>query len=252
MASVELQNVSKIFRLPTGEEVHAVNRLNLTLNDGELLVLVGPSGCGKTTTLRLIAGLEEISSGKILIGDQSVNGVPPQDRDLAMVFQRDALYPHMTVFENLAFGLELRKFSRAEIHSRIESTASTLGISPLLRRHPRELSGGERQRAALGRALVRQPKILLLDEPLSHLDAPLRTQLRREISQLHTRLGLTMLYVTHDQTEACALASHQSSNANNSARLAVMRNGAIEQLGEVQGLLDNPANEFVANFFRAD
>jgi ABC-type sugar transport system ATPase subunit len=243
MASVELKNVSKAFRLPTGEEVRAINNLNLSIHDGELLVLIGPSGCGKTTTLRLIAGLEEISSGQILINGQPVNGVPPQNRDLAMVFQRDALYPHMTVFENLAFGLELRKLSRDEIQSRIESTAARLGISPLLHRHPRALSGGERQRAALGRALVRQPKILLLDEPLSHLDAPLRAQLRREISQLHTQLGLTMLYVTHEQLEARALAT------NPSARLAVMRAGAIEQVGAARSLLEDPANEFVADFF---
>jgi multiple sugar transport system ATP-binding protein len=252
MASVELKNVSKTFRLPTGEDVRAINHLNLTVNDGELLVLVGPSGCGKTTTLRLIAGLEKISSGQILIGGQLVNGVPPQDRNLAMVFQRDALYPHMTVFENLAFGLELRKLPHEEIHSRIESTADALGITPLLRRHPRALSGGERQRAALGRALVRQPRILLLDEPLSHLDAPLRAQLRREISQLHAKLSLTMLYVTHDQKEALALTTHQAANKTPPARLALMRAGAVEQLCDAQSLLDNPANDFVANFFHTD
>lgn len=245
MASVELKNVSKVFRLATGEEVRAINNLSLSVRDGELLVLVGPSGGGKTTALRLIAGLEEISSGQILIDGQPVQGLPPQDRNLAMVFQRDALYPHLTVFENLAFGLELRKIPRAEIQARVGSTADTLGITPLLHRHPRALSGGERQRAALGRALVRRPKILLLDEPLSQLDAPLRAQLRQEISQLHAQLGLTMLYVTHDQLEARALASNQS------ARLALMRAGVIEQVGEVQALLEKPASELVRKFFTA-
>jgi multiple sugar transport system ATP-binding protein len=261
MARVELKNLSKIFRQKKGEDVHAVRDLNLTIADKELVVLLGPSGCGKTTTLRLIAGLEEVLSGTILINGTAMNEVPTQDRDIAMVFQRDALYPHMTVFENMAFGLKLRRVAKSEIHARINSTAEMLGIAPLLHRHPRALSGGERQRAALGRALARKPNLLLLDEPLSQLDRPLRAQLRKEISRLHTQLGLTMLYVTHDQAEALALTSCQlpagvsnnpSPNSTASTRLALMRAGAIEQAGDSHTLLSHPANAFVANFFNAE
>ena len=246
MASVELKLVSKIFRPRQGEEVRAISDLNLSIADGELLVLVGPSGCGKSTTLRLIAGLEEATTGEILMDGLPMSRVAPQDRDVAMVFQRDALYPHMTVFENMAFGLTLRKISKTEIKDRVTSLAVTLDIAPLLHRHPRALSGGERQRAALGRALVRRPKILLLDEPLSHLDASLRTQLRKEIARLHEQFGITMLYVTHDQSEAIALSK------KNPARLALMRSGVIEQLGDSRSLLETPANDFVAKFFTAE
>jgi multiple sugar transport system ATP-binding protein len=262
MAAVELKNISKIFRQKKGEDVPAVRDLNLTIADKELVVLLGPSGCGKTTTLRLIAGLEEVSSGTILINGTAVNEVPPQDRDIAMVFQRDALYPHMTVFENMAFGLKLRRLAKSEIHARTNSTAEMLGIAPLLHRYPRALSGGERQRAALGRALARKPNLLLLDEPLSQLDRPLRALLRKEISRLHAQLGLTMLYVTHDQSEALALtSSHQhpagisenpSPSSMPSTRLALMRAGAIEQVGDSRALLSHPANAFVANFFKAE
>jgi multiple sugar transport system ATP-binding protein len=259
MASVELKNVSKIFRQKKGEDVHAVRDLNLTIADKELVVLLGPSGCGKTTVLRLIAGSEEASSGTISINGTATNDVPPQDRDIAMVFQRDALYPHMTVCENMAFGLKLRRVAKSEICARINSAAEMLSIAPLLDRYPRALSGGERQRAALGRALVRKPKVLLLDEPLSQLDRPLRAQLRKEISRLHVQLGLTMLYVTHDQSEALALTSSrqhpdgilENPNAYStpSTRLALMRAGSIEQVSDAQTLLKHPANDFVADFF---
>ena len=259
MASVELKNVSKTFRQKKGENVHAVRDLNLTISDKELVVLLGPSGCGKTTTLRLIAGLEEISSGTILINGTTVNQIPPHDRDIAMVFQRDALYPHMTVFENMSFGLKLRRVAKSEIRVRVNSTAEMLGIAPLLDRYPRALSGGERQRAALGRALVRKPKVLLLDEPLSQLDRPLRAQLRKEISRLHAQLGLTMLYVTHDQSEALAMTTCRQHPAGipqsadiapkPSTRLALMRAGSIEQVADAQTLLEHPANDFVASFF---
>ena len=262
MAAVELKSISKIFRQKEGEDVHAVRDLDLTIADRELVVLLGPSGCGKTTTLRLIAGLEEVSSGTISIDGTAVNKVPPQDRDIAMVFQRDALYPHMTVFENMAFGLKLRRVAKSEIHARINSTAEIFGMAPLLHRHPRALSGGERQRAALARALARKPKVLLLDEPLSQLDRPLRAQLRKEISRLHAQLGLTMLYVTHDQSEALALTTCRqhpagvSQNADvapiSDIRLALMRAGSIEQVGNSQTLLEQPANDFVASFFRPE
>jgi multiple sugar transport system ATP-binding protein len=262
MARVELKNVSKTFRQKQSGDVHAVRDLNLTIADKELVVLLGPSGCGKTTTLRLIAGLEEVSSGNISINDAPMNKVPPQDRDVAMVFQRDALYPHMTVFENMAFGLKLRRIAKPEIRSRVNSTAEMLGIAPLLDRYPRALSGGERQRAALGRALARKPNLLLLDEPLSQLDRPLRAQLRKEISRLHAQLGLTMLYVTHDQSEALALTAcrqHPAGVSQNpvststpSTRLALMRLGSIEQVGDSQTLLKHPANAFVADFFGAE
>jgi multiple sugar transport system ATP-binding protein len=242
MASVELKNVSKIFHPKKNEEVHAVTNLNFSINDKELVVLVGPSGCGKTTTLRLIAGLEEISSGAISIDGKPMNSVPPQDRDVAMVFQRDALYPHMTVFQNMAFGLQLRRVPKDQIKMRVQDTVEMLGLAQYLARFPRELSGGQRQRAALGRALVRQPKILLLDEPLSHLDAPLRLQLRSEISRLNRELGATMLYVTHDQNEALTLGQ----------RIIVMNNGLMEQIADPKSLRAHPANEFVANFFNPE
>jgi multiple sugar transport system ATP-binding protein len=238
MAGIELRNVSKVFRAKGGEEVRAVSELSFAVAEGELLAIVGPSGCGKTTTLRLIAGLEETSSGEILMAGASMSRVAPQDRNVAMVFQRDALYPHMTVFENMAFGLRLRKTARAEVEQRVHGIAQTLGIAALLERHPRALSGGERQRAALGRALVRRPRVLLLDEPLSHLDTPLRTQLRGEISRLHQQLGLTTLYVTHDQSEAMAIGQ----------RIAVMNHGVMQQIAELATLREKPANEFVANF----
>ena len=221
--------------------MNAVRNLNLTIADHELLVIVGPSGCGKTTLLRLISGLEEVSSGIIAIDGAAMNSVAPQDRDLAMVFQRDALYPHMTVFENLAFGLQLRKSPQAEIQTRVPETAALLGLSALLDRFPRALSGGERQRVALGRALIRKPQVLLLDEPLSQLDAPLRAQLRAEIARLHQQLGTTMIYVTHDQAEAMTLGQ----------RIAVMNEGALHQVAEPRTLVAHPANQFVADFMRA-
>ena len=241
MAKVELKSVGKVFRGRRGEELHAVRNLNLTIADHELLVIVGPSGCGKTTLLRLIAGLEDVSSGIIAIDGAAMNSVAPQDRDLAMVFQRDALYPHMTVFENLAFGLQLRKTPQVEIQNRVRETAALLGLSALLDRFPRALSGGERQRVALGRALIRKPQVLLLDEPLSQLDAPLRAQLRAEIARLHQQLGTTMIYVTHDQAEAMTLGQ----------RLAVMNEGALQQVAEPRTLVEHPANQFVADFMRA-
>jgi multiple sugar transport system ATP-binding protein len=242
MASVELRNVCKIFRQKKGEDIHAVRDLNLTIADKELVVLLGPSGCGKTTTLRIIAGLEEVSSGTISINGAAMNEIPPQNRDIAMVFQRDALYPHMTVFENMAFGLKLRRVPKSEIRTRVHSTAEMLGIAPLLDRYPRALSGGERQRAALGRALVRKPKVLLLDEPLSQLDRPLRMQLRDEFLRIHHALGVTMLYVTHDQTEAMTIGQ----------RIAVMNEGVIQQIADPINLHRQPANRFVAEFLGID
>jgi multiple sugar transport system ATP-binding protein len=239
LASVELRNLSKSFHARNGEAVRAVSDLNLTVSDGELLTLVGPSGCGKTTTLRLIAGLEQPSSGTVCIGGAAMNKIPPQERDVAMVFQKDALYPHMTVFQNMAFGLQLRRVPKSETKTRVEQTAEMLGLASMLQRYPRTLSGGQRQRAALGRAIVRRPKVFLLDEPLSHLDAPLRTQLRAEILRLHKQLGATMLYVTHDQAEAVALGS----------RIAVMKGGSLQQVADVATLRMQPANSFVSEFF---
>ncbi len=233
MASVTYRNIWKRF----GDFV-ALNNLNLDIEDKEFLVLVGPSGCGKTTALRCLAGLEEVTSGEVLIGDQVVNDVAPKDRDIAMVFQSYALYPHMTVFENMAFGLRLRKVAKTEIKRRVEEAAQTLGIEHLLKRRPRELSGGQRQRVALGRAIVREPKVFLFDEPLSNLDAKLRVQTRAEIGKLHQRLQTTFIYVTHDQTEAMTMAS----------RIAVMNKGVLQQLDTPQKLYDRPGNLFVAGF----
>ncbi|HEX9019001.1 MAG TPA: sn-glycerol-3-phosphate ABC transporter ATP-binding protein UgpC [Anaerolineaceae bacterium] len=233
MAGVTYDHVTKKF----GDFV-ALNDLNIEIQDKEFLVLVGPSGCGKTTALRCLAGLEEISLGRILIGDHVVNDVPPKDRDIAMVFQSYALYPHMTVFDNMAFGLKLRKVPKDEIKRRVEDAAQTLGIEGLLKRKPRELSGGQRQRVAVGRAIVREPKVFLFDEPLSNLDAKLRVQTRAEISKLHQRLQTTFIYVTHDQVEAMTMAS----------RIAVMNKGILQQLDTPQTLYDKPANLFVAGF----
>jgi multiple sugar transport system ATP-binding protein len=238
MARVTLERVSKIFSANKGEAIRAVTDISLSVEDKELLTVVGPSGCGKSTTLRLIAGFEEPSSGTISIDGHVVNDVPPKDRDIAMVFQNHALYPHMTAYENMAFGLKLRKVSRPEIERRVKDAAELLGLLSCLDRYPKTLSGGERQRVALGRALVRQPKVFLLDEPLSNLDVPLRTQMRAEIARLHTRLEATMIYVTHDQVEAMTLGD----------RIAVMKQGAIQQLAEPTRLYDQPANLFVAAF----
>jgi multiple sugar transport system ATP-binding protein len=233
MAGVTYEHVVKKF----GDFV-ALPNFDLKIHDKEFLVLVGPSGCGKTTALRCLAGLEDITSGKIYIDDRLVNDVPPKDRDIAMVFQSYALYPHMSVFDNMAFGLKLRKLPKAEIQKRVEASAKILGIEGLLKRKPKELSGGQRQRVALGRAIVREPKVFLLDEPLSNLDAKLRVQTRSEISKIHHQLGTTFVYVTHDQTEAMTMAS----------RIAVMNKGLIQQLDTPQVLYDRPANMFVAGF----
>jgi multiple sugar transport system ATP-binding protein len=238
MARVVLENLTKSFKGPRQETVDAVSDLNLTVEDKELLVLVGPSGCGKTTTLRLVAGLEEVSRGTISIDGQVVNGIAPKERDIAMVFQHHALFPHMTARENLAFGLKLRKHSRAEIAQRVGEAAEMLGLADCLDRRPEALSGGQRQRVALGRALVRKPKVFLFDEPLSNLDAQMRVQMRREIAQLHSRLAATMIYVTHDQVEALTLGD----------RIAVMRGGTLQQVAGPMELYRRPANLFVAGF----
>jgi multiple sugar transport system ATP-binding protein len=233
MAGVTYDHVSKKFG-----DFTALNDLNIQVEDKEFLVLVGPSGCGKTTALRCLAGLEEVSDGRVLIGDQVVNDVAPKDRDIAMVFQSYALYPHMTVFDNMAFGLKLRKVPKTEIKRRVEEAAQILGIEQLLKRKPRELSGGQRQRVAVGRAIVREPKVFLFDEPLSNLDAKLRVQTRAEISKLHQRLQTTFIYVTHDQVEAMTMAT----------RIAVMNKGVLQQLDTPQNLYDRPSNLFVAGF----
>jgi multiple sugar transport system ATP-binding protein len=233
MASVTYDHVSKKFG-----EVTAVNDMNIEVQDQEFLVLVGPSGCGKTTALRLLAGLEEITEGRILIADRVVNDVPPKDRDIAMVFQSYALYPHMSVYDNMAFGLKLRKMPKQEIKRRVQEAAEILGIEGLLDRKPRQLSGGQRQRVAVGRAIVREPKVFLFDEPLSNLDAKLRVETRANISKLHNRLQTTFIYVTHDQMEAMTMAS----------RIAVMKNGILYQVDTPQNLYDYPANVFVAGF----
>ena len=233
MASVTLDRVTKRFG-----EVTAVNNVTIEVQDREFLVLVGPSGCGKSTTLRLIAGLEELTDGNIYIGDRLVNDVAPKDRDIAMVFQSYALYPHMSVYDNLAFGLKLRKTPKKEIERRVQEAAELLAIGELLDRKPKQLSGGQRQRVALGRAIVREPKVFLMDEPLSNLDAKLRVQTRAELIRLHERLQTTVIYVTHDQTEAMTMGS----------RIAVLRDGVLQQLGSPQGVYDFPTNMFVAGF----
>ena len=237
MASVTLQRVRKIYPDRGGEHV-AVHGLDLVITDGEFLVLVGPSGCGKSTTLRMIAGLESISSGQLLIGDRLANDIPSRDRDIAMVFQSYALYPHMSVRQNLAFALKLRKLPEAEIVRRVGDAAAALGLDRMLDRKPKQLSGGERQRVALGRAIVRQPQVFLFDEPLSNLDAKLRVHMRREIGRLHRELGTTMIYVTHDQVEAMTLGD----------RIAVMSAGRLQQVDTPLGLYERPANLFVAGF----
>jgi len=234
VAEVILKDVGKVY--PGG--VAAVEAFNLTVSDGEFVVLVGPSGCGKSTTLRMVAGLEEVSAGTISIGGRVVNDVPPKDRDIAMVFQNYALYPHMTVRENLAFGLKLRRFPKDEIDERIQSAARILGLSELLERRPKALSGGQRQRVAVGRAIVRKPAVFLFDAPLSNLDAKLRVQMRVEISRLHAQLGATMVYVTHDQVEAMTMGD----------RIVVMHAGRIQQVDEPLALYERPANRFVASF----
>jgi multiple sugar transport system ATP-binding protein len=233
MASVTFENVTKRFG-----DVIAVGDLNLNVVDKEFLVLVGPSGCGKTTALRLLAGLEEITEGRILIGDRAVNDVAPKDRDIAMVFQSYALYPHMSVYDNMAFGLKLRKTPKEEIKKRVDKAAQSLGIENLLDRKPRQLSGGQRQRVAVGRAIVREPKVFLFDEPLSNLDAKLRVETRANLSKLHQQLQTTFIYVTHDQVEAMTMAS----------RIAVINKGLLQQVDTPQALYDNPDNLFVAGF----
>jgi multiple sugar transport system ATP-binding protein len=233
MASVTFKNVYKRFG-----EVTAVNNLNIEVADKEFLVLVGPSGCGKTTALRCLAGLEEISDGEIIIADRVVNDVAPKDRDIAMVFQSYALYPHLSVYDNMAFGLKLRKVPKEEIKRRVGEAADVLGIRDLLERKPRQLSGGQRQRVAVGRAIVREPKVFLFDEPLSNLDAKLRVAMRAEISKLHQRLQTTFIYVTHDQIEAMTMAT----------RIAVINRGVLQQLDTPQNLYDRPNNLFVAGF----
>jgi multiple sugar transport system ATP-binding protein len=220
------------------DEVHAVKDVNLEIRDKEFMVLVGPSGCGKTTTLRMVAGLESITSGQVLIGDVVVNELPPMDRDIAMVFQNYALYPHMSVYDNMAFGLKMRKVDRTEIGKRVQAAAEILGMQDYLKRKPRQLSGGQRQRVALGRAIVRQPQVFLFDEPLSNLDAKLRVQMRVELKKLHNRLNTTAVYVTHDQVEAMTLGD----------RVVVMKDGLVQQVGEPLELYNAPANRFVAGF----
>ncbi len=234
MATVTFDHMYKRY----GDDVIAVNDLNLEIKDGEFLVLVGPSGCGKTTALRCVAGLEDISDGRLLIGDRVVNNVAPKDRDIAMVFQSYALYPHMSVYDNLAFGLKLRKLKKDEIDRRVKEGAAILGLERFLERKPKALSGGQRQRVALGRAIVREPSVFLMDEPLSNLDAKLRVQTRAEIARLHQRLGTTTIYVTHDQVEAMTMGD----------RIAVMKDGLLQQVGSPQDLYDHPVNIFVAGF----
>jgi multiple sugar transport system ATP-binding protein len=233
MAQVTLENVSKNF-----DEVVAVRDVNLTVKDREFVVLVGPSGCGKSTTLRMIAGLEEITAGTIKIGERVVNDVPPKDRDIAMVFQNYALYPHMTVYDNMAFGLKLRKFPKPEIQQRVQDAAEILGIQELLARKPRALSGGQRQRVAVGRAIVRKPQVFLFDEPLSNLDAKLRVAMRAELKKIHDRLQATVVYVTHDQVEAMTMGD----------RIVIMKDGLIQQVGAPLEVYAFPQNQFVAGF----
>jgi len=234
MASVSLRKVKKVYE----GGVTAVHSFDLEVKDKEFVVLVGPSGCGKSTTLRMIAGLEEVTEGEISIDGKVVNDVPPKDRDIAMVFQNYALYPHMTVYDNMAFGLKLRKFPKAEIEQRVHEAASVLAIEELLSRKPKALSGGQRQRVALGRAIVRKPKVFLFDEPLSNLDAKLRVQMRTEISKLHQRLGATMIYVTHDQTEAMTMGD----------KIVLMKDGLVQQVDSPLDIYTYPSNRFVAGF----
>ena len=234
MASLELKNICKVY----SNGFEAVKDFNLKVEDKEFIIFVGPSGCGKSTTLRMIAGLEEISSGELIIDGKVVNDVEPKDRDIAMVFQNYALYPHMTVFDNMAFGLKLRKVPKDEIKAKVEEAARILDLEKLLERKPKALSGGQRQRVAMGRAIVRNPKVFLMDEPLSNLDAKLRVQMRSEIASLHNRLGATIIYVTHDQTEAMTLGT----------RIVVLKDGVIMQVDSPQKLYNEPQNLFVAGF----
>ncbi|MEX0873885.1 MAG: sn-glycerol-3-phosphate ABC transporter ATP-binding protein UgpC [Actinomycetota bacterium] len=234
MGEISFRGVGKVYR----DGTRAVSDLNLDIADGEFVVLVGPSGCGKTTALRMVAGLEDVTEGEIRIADRVVNDVPAKDRDIAMVFQSYALYPHMTVFDNMAFGLKLRKVPTGDIRARVERAADLLGLSELLDKKPRALSGGQRQRVAMGRAIVREPRAFLMDEPLSNLDAKLRVQMRAEISALQRKLGVTTIYVTHDQVEAMTMGD----------RVAVMRKGVLQQVAPPQELYDNPENIFVAGF----
>ncbi|MBN2413090.1 sn-glycerol-3-phosphate ABC transporter ATP-binding protein UgpC [candidate division KSB1 bacterium] len=234
MASVEIKNVTKIF----DKKVTAIDNVSLKIDDKEFIVLVGPSGCGKSTLLRMIAGLEEITTGEIYIDGEMVNEVPPKDRDIAMVFQNYALYPHMSVYDNMAFGLKLRRFPKQEIKKRVQEAAEILDIKDYLQRKPKALSGGQRQRVAVGRAIVRQPKVFLFDEPLSNLDAKLRVQMRIEINQLYNRLKTTMIYVTHDQIEAMTMGS----------KIVVLKDGVVQQVDSPLNLYNDPANKFVAGF----
>ena len=234
MAGLSFKHIYKVY--PNGTK--AVNDFNMEVEDKEFIVFVGPSGCGKSTTLRMIAGLEDISAGELMIGDLVVNDVEPKDRDIAMVFQNYALYPHMTVYDNIAFGLKLRKLPKDEIHRRVLEAAEILGITEYLGKKPKEMSGGQRQRVSLGRAIVREPKVMLLDEPLSNLDAKLRTQMRSEISKLHSKLNTTFIYVTHDQIEAMTMGT----------RIVVMKNGYVQQIDTPKNLYNYPGNKFVAGF----
>ncbi|WLD94040.1 ABC transporter ATP-binding protein [Alkalihalobacillus sp. AL-G] len=234
MADIRMNSIVKRY----DKDVTAVQDFNLDIQDKEFIVFVGPSGCGKSTTLRMIAGLEDISEGDLFIGDNRVNDVAPKDRDIAMVFQNYALYPHMNVYDNMAFGLKLRKFSKSEIETRVKNAAKILGLEDYLNRKPKALSGGQRQRVALGRAIVRDPQVFLMDEPLSNLDAKLRVQMRSEITKLHQRLQTTTIYVTHDQTEAMTMAS----------RIVVMKDGVIQQVGSPKEVYDTPENIFVGGF----
>ncbi len=238
MARVAIDHLVKVYPEKTGPGIPAVNGISLEIRDREFMVLVGPSGCGKSTTLRMIAGLEDISSGTVTIDERVVNDVLPKDRDIAMVFQNYALYPHMSVYENMAFGLKLRKLPKAEIDQRVREAAAILGLETYLDRKPKALSGGQRQRVALGRAIVRKPKVFLFDEPLSNLDAKMRVSTRAEISKLHARLGATMIYVTHDQVEAMTMGD----------RICVMKDGNIQQVAAPLELYNHPANLFVAGF----
>ena len=234
MAAIALEDLSKVY--PDG--TRAVSELDLQIEDGELMVFVGPSGCGKTTALRMVAGLEDITSGVVRIGDRVVNKLPPKDRDVAMIFQNYALYPHMSAYDNIAFGLKMRSFPKAEIRRRVDDAARVLGLEPVLKKKPRTLSGGQRQRVAMGRAIVREPQAFLMDEPLSNLDAKLRVEMRAEIARIQRDLGATTIYVTHDQVEAMTLGD----------RVAVMRDGFLQQVGSPKDLYDRPVNLFVAEF----